>query len=222
MKRTKSGLPRHCAWAVDRHGKRRVRFRKAGFSTYLTGTPWSDDFMRQYAGALDGMTAQCTTEIGATRTLPGSVNALAVSYYGSTEFLGLKPTTQQQRRRVIERFRAEHGDKPLKGLQREHIKKILGAKAATPESSNHLLKILRAILDYAVDLGWIASNPAAAIKKIKTQTDGHHTWTESEIAQFQKHFSIGTKQALALALGLYTAQRKGDVLRMAGSMSWAT
>jgi hypothetical protein len=49
-------IAKHC----DRHGKRRVRFRKAGFSTYLIGTPWSEDFMRQYASALDGVKAQAT------------------------------------------------------------------------------------------------------------------------------------------------------------------
>jgi hypothetical protein len=49
--RTRSGLPKHCSWNVDRHGTR-VRFRRAGFSTYLVGTPWSDEFMRQYAVAL--------------------------------------------------------------------------------------------------------------------------------------------------------------------------
>lgn len=54
MLRTKSGLPKHCSWNCDQHGKRRVRFRKGGFSTYLTGTPWSEDFMRQHAAALDG------------------------------------------------------------------------------------------------------------------------------------------------------------------------
>jgi len=70
-------------------------------------------------------------------------------------------------------------------LQREHIKEIRGAKVETPESANHLLKILRALLNYAVDLGWIAFNPAAGVKKIRHHTDGHHTWTESEIAQFQ-------------------------------------
>jgi hypothetical protein len=96
--RTKIGLPRYCVWAVDRHGKRRVRFRKAGFSTYLIGTPWGQDFMAQYAVAIDGVKAQCTTEIGAIRNLPGSVDALAVSYYGSAELLGLKPSTQYQRR----------------------------------------------------------------------------------------------------------------------------
>jgi hypothetical protein len=41
MRRNRSGLPEYCSWNCDRHGKRRVRFRKAGFSTYLSGTPWS-------------------------------------------------------------------------------------------------------------------------------------------------------------------------------------
>ena len=74
-RRNRSGLPEHCSWNYDRHGKRRVRFRKGGFSTYLTGTPWSDDFMAQYAAALDGVKAQ-STEIGKDRTIPGSVDAL--------------------------------------------------------------------------------------------------------------------------------------------------
>ena len=68
MLRTKSGLPKHCGWNLDQHGKRRVRFRKGGFSTYLTGTPWSDDFMRQYAAALDGVKAR--RAIGAERMPP--------------------------------------------------------------------------------------------------------------------------------------------------------
>ena len=56
VKRTKSGLPRYCSYNTDRHGKQRVRFRKDGFSTYLTATPWSEDFMRQYGltNGLDG------------------------------------------------------------------------------------------------------------------------------------------------------------------------
>ena len=79
MLRTKSGLPKHCGWNIDRHGKRRVRFRKGGFSTYLTGTPWSEDFMRQYAAALDGVKAQASN-IGAGRTIAGTVNALVAAY----------------------------------------------------------------------------------------------------------------------------------------------
>jgi integrase len=46
------------------------------------------------------------------------------------------------------------------------------------------------------------------------KSDGYHTWTESEISQFEARHPIGTKARLALALGLYTAQRRGDVVRM--------
>ena len=42
------GLPRHCTYQLDRTGKRRVRFRCRGVAVYLTGIPWSEEFMRQY------------------------------------------------------------------------------------------------------------------------------------------------------------------------------
>jgi hypothetical protein len=101
MLRTKSGLPKHCSWNTDHHGKRRVRFRKGGFSIYIAGTPWGEDFMRQYAAALDNVTAQ-RTEIGAARTTPGSFDALAVAYYRSADFASLSASTKAQRRNVIE------------------------------------------------------------------------------------------------------------------------
>src|SRR5665811_226315 len=101
MLRTKSGLPKHCSWNTDRHGKRRVRYRLRGFSTYLTGTPWSENFMRQHAAALDGVKARAN-EIGAGRTVPGSFDALVVSYYRSPDFHRLKPNTQVTRRSIIE------------------------------------------------------------------------------------------------------------------------
>jgi integrase len=213
MLRTKSGLPKHCCWNTDQHGKRRVRFRNGGFSTYLTGIPWSEDFMRQYAAALEGVT-QRSSEVGAARTVPGSFNALCVAYYRSPEFRGLKASTQMVRRNVIERFRNEHGDKPLKGLKREHIKNIIGIKANTPEAANNLLKVLRVLLWYAVDIGMIHSNPAMGIKKYRSRGEGIHTWSEVEVAQFEARHQIGTKARLALALMLYTGQRKGDAVRM--------
>ena len=48
----------------------------------------------------------------------------------------------------------------------------------------------------------------------RTGGDGFHTWTEDEIAQFESAHPIGSRERLALALGLYTAQRRGDVIRM--------
>jgi hypothetical protein len=56
MLRTKGGLPKHCCWNTDQRGNRYVRLRKGAFTTNLTGTPWTEDFMRQYASALEGVT----------------------------------------------------------------------------------------------------------------------------------------------------------------------
>ena len=108
MLRTKSGLPKHCGWNLDREdGKRRVRFRKGGFSTYLTGTPWSEEFMRQYAAALDGVKAQATN-VGAERTVAGTVNALVAAYLdprSSSPFKTGAAETQRTRRNILENFR---------------------------------------------------------------------------------------------------------------------
>jgi hypothetical protein len=211
--RTKSGLPKHCTLITDRHGKRRVRFRKNGFSTYVSGIPWSEDFMRQYATALEEAQSQTDPDIGAGRTIPGSVDALCVSYYRS-EFRALKPSTQVMRRNIIERFRVEHGKKPVARLGRVHIKDIIAAKVDTPEAANNLLKILRLLLSHAVDIGMIANNPSIGIKKFRSRGEGVHTWTEAEVGQFESCYAVGTKARLALALGLYTGQRRSDVVRM--------
>jgi integrase len=211
MLRTRSGLPKHCSWAIDRHGKRRVRFRKGAVSRYLPGIPWSEDFMRQLAAALEGVQPKT---IGAARTLAGSVNALAVSYYGSPDFRGLKASTAAVRRNIIERFRSEHGDKPVARLTREHIKSIIGAKSETPQAANNLLKVLRVLLDYACDIEMIASNPAIGVKRYKSSGEGFHPLSEADVAQFEAAFRVGTQERLALALLLYSGQRVSDVARM--------
>jgi integrase len=215
MLRTKTGLPKHCTYQADRYGNRRVRFRRGGVSAYLTGIPWSPGFMEQYAAALERGQADRTQNGADKRTLPGSFSALCASYYGSPEFRGLKASTQRARRNVLERFRAEHGHLPLAGLQTSHVRSVIGAKASTPEAANSLLKVLRMVLNYAVSEQTIASNPALGIKRYSSRNpDGHHTWTESEVAQFGTLHPIGSKARLALELLLSTGQRRSDVVRM--------
>jgi integrase len=212
MRRTKSGLPRYCSWNVDQRGARFVRFRKDGFSTYIAGTPWSEAFMRQYAAALDGVKEQ-TTIIGAERTKPGSINALIVSYT-KLVFPTLKPSTQRVRANILERFRREHGDKPVAGLQHHHIASIIAAKASTPDAANNLRKVLRHLLDHAVDIRMIAANPAASVKRLKTSGEGILPWSEEDVAQFTARHPLGSRAYLAMALALYTGQRLSDVVPM--------
>ncbi len=213
MARRRKALPLHCSWNWDRHGKKRVRFRQHGFSTYLTGQPWSDDFMRQYAQALDGVKFR-RENIGIERTKPGSINAAIVGFYRSPEFKGLKASTQRVRKGIIERFRAEHGEKPIRLLGRNHVKAIIGAMSGTPEAANNLLKALRVLLAFAVDQEMVKENVATGIKKYKSQSDGIHTWTEDEIATFEVFHPVGSKPRLAQALLLFTGQRRSDAVKM--------
>jgi integrase len=170
--------------------------------------------MRQYAAALEADQQQ-RAQVGASlRSLPGSFSALCASYYISPEFRGLKASTQRVRRNILERFRAEHGHRMLKDLQTSHVRSIIGAKANTPEAANNLLKVLRVVLNFAVGEGIIAGNPALAVKRYRSRGEGHHSWTEEEITQFQATHLIDTRAGLALALFLYTGQRKSDVVRM--------
>ena len=46
------------------------------------------------------------------------------------------------------------------------------------------------------------------------KSPGHHSWTDDEVGAFEAHHPVGSKARLALALGLYTAQRRSDVIRI--------
>jgi len=206
MLRTKSGLPKGCCWNLDReNGKTRVRFRdrRSGFSVYLTGTPWSEDFMRQYAAALDGGKAKRVTIIGAKRTSAGTINALIVSYYASTAFKDTKASTQTNRRNILERFRAGYGDLPVKGLTRAVLDKIMSDRANTPMAANNLMKVLRYLLEHAVAHGVIAINPTIGVRRYRNKGEGHHPWREEEIAQYLARHPFDTRAGLAVAFGIH-------------------
>jgi integrase len=92
---------------------------------------------------------------------------------------------------------------------------LIQARADRPGSANGLRKALRAMMQHAVDVGWREDDPTRDVKKLKSKNeDGFHSWTEAEIAQFERRHPIGSKPRLALALLLYTGQRRGDVVSM--------
>ncbi|SIR06376.1 Site-specific recombinase XerD [Rhizobium sp. RU35A] len=209
----RNGLPQYCSLVIDRHKKRRIRFRAKGVDTYLPFPPVGAEFEKAYAAALAGVT-EWRANIGAARTKPGSMDALAVSYYRSPQFQGLRDSTKQTYRRIIETFRVKHGSRLVRDLRREHLKILLGNMADRPQAANRLLSLLKIMLDHALDNGWIAVNPAAGVRGFKKKTDGFHTWTETEIATYEARHPEGTKARLALNLLLYTAQRRSDVIAM--------
>src|SRR5262245_45257512 len=201
--------PKYVQAFIDRTGKSRFYFRRAGFKSLpLPGLPWSPQFMEVYEAALSGQRLQ----IGVNRTKSGTVSAAIVAYYGDQCFLGLAPSTQRPLRGILERFRRDHGDKSIASLQRQHVIALLKTKKRF--AARHWLKAIRALMNYAVEHGLRPDNPATGVKLPDLKTDGYHAWTEAEIDQFEKRHSPGTRARLALALLLYTGQRRGDVVGM--------
>lgn len=214
MKRKRrNGMPEYCTLVTDRHKKKRVRFRAKGVDTYLPYPPLGPEFEKAYAAALAGVT-EWRANIGASKTRPGSFDALTVSYYRSAKFTGLRDSTKQTYRLIIERFREKHGHRMIRDLRHEHISAIIGGMSETPQAANRLLSLLKIMLRHAVANRWIVHNPTEAVDGFKKKTKGFHTWTEVEIATYEARHPEGTKAHLALVLLLYTAQRRSDVVAM--------
>jgi integrase len=94
---------------------------------------------------------------------------------------------------------------------------IRDIKADLPEAANGRIKAIRAVFNWATlpEVGLSQTNPARDVQNRKSNNpDGHHTWTLEEVERFEQRHPIGTKAHLALALLLYTGQRRSDIVLM--------
>ena len=194
-------------------GRIRYYFRRRGQKAIpLPGAPGSDEFMAAYAMALATVPDQ-PSKIGVDRTMPGTIDALAVSYYKSAEWQGLAEETRKTRRRIIERFRLQHGTKRVALLRPEHVSPD-AHRHREADTKRHWLKAIRGLLRFAVPT-MLKIDPTEGITGIKLpKTKGHHTWTDEEIGQYRAHWPLGTQQRLVMEFALETASRRGEVVRL--------
>jgi integrase len=207
---TRHKLPKYVQGWVDSEGRAHHYLRRSGYPRVrLPGLPWSPSFMAEYEKAMSG----ARTAIGAGRIKPGSVAAVVAEYLDSQSAFGSKAAgTQRQRRGILERFRTAYGDRPFALLPPEWIEARLDSMS--PHAARNCLGTLRSLCQFALKRGYLRTDPTANIKLRPIKGDGFHTWSEDEIAQFEARHAVGTKERLALALLLYTAQRRSDVIRM--------
>src|SRR6516165_10097294 len=152
-------------------GRVRYYFRRGrtGKAIPLPGIPGSEEFMTAYGTAL-ATSSNAPTEIGASRTVPGTVAALVVNYYKSSAWLDLAKDTRQTRRPLIERFREQHGDKRVALLRRDHFEKML-SEIPSPAMKDHWLRSIRGLMKSGVP-SMLKADPTAGIKVKQVQTAG--------------------------------------------------
>lgn len=202
---------RHISRFRDRHGHLRHYLRIPGRSAVsLPGAPGSPEFIAAYNEAIEDAAKAGPTE--PLRVTPGTLDALAISYYASDQYKGLRASTALDYKRQVEELRGKHGSNPLNRLNEKAVKHLLSEKERS--AYNHRLRMLRLLIAHAIDLGWMTTDPTQGIKRARLKTVGYPTWSEEQIAAYEAKHPAGSRARLALYLLLYTGQRRSDVVRM--------
>ena len=114
---------------------------------------------------------------------------------------------------MLEGLQRLHGDKPVAQLQRRHVRRMRDERADTPGAANTIVRMLKVILNFAIEEEWIRYSPAAKMRLLKVGE--WRAWTDEECRAFEQHFAPGTMERRAYALAIYTGQRKSDLVAMA-------
>jgi integrase len=194
---------------TDRHGRVRRYFRKPGRKAVpLPGVPGSAEFMDAYQAALGEAVPTPASRQGA-----GTVGALICDYLNSPSFTDLAPSSKKLYRIVLDRFGNLHGHRMVHDMPRAKVATyVYTIGAEHPSMANLTRSVLRKLLAHAVRSGYRTDNPVNEIDRYKGGT--RHTWTEAELAAYERRWPLGTRERLAYALLLYTGQRGGDVVNM--------
>jgi integrase len=194
---------------VDRAGNVRRYFRKHGCKAVsLPGAPGSAGFMAAYQEALGE-----PASLPASRQGQGSVGALICEYLKSPAFTDLAASSKSLYRAILDKFGALHGHRMVHDMPRAKVAAYIFAIGADhPSMANVTKSVLRKLLSHAVRSGYRNDNPVTEIDRYKGGT--RHTWTDAELAAYERKWAVGTRERLAYALLLHTGQRCGDVVKM--------
>jgi len=190
--------------------------RKVGFKAQPLGKILVDAIRKAEAlnAEVDAWRAGMVPQVNKPYTIPWLVKL----YKADEVYTDLKPKTQQgydQWLKEIETWSQRAGHPPIKTIERRHAKEFYRSMAATPHKANAVLRVLRILLRFAVDEGYLPANPAEKIH-LKDCKPRDAVWTAEEITQFCKvaHAENRPSMALAVLLGANLGQREGDILRL--------
>lgn len=170
-----------------------------------------------------------------------TMDKLIQDYYGSRAFLDLRPKTQYEYRRHIERsptkellekrpqteadqaairlssgIRPLFGAFPLEAISRRVLHRWYQEReASAPAEAAAAMRVMRILMQRAVDAGLISVNPATK-PKIHVSPLRATIWTDAQVAAFvaaadaRGMADVGT----AVLLGYEIGQRQGDILTM--------
>ncbi|WP_370300810.1 tyrosine-type recombinase/integrase [Pseudooceanicola sp.] len=201
---------------TDRHGNVRLYVRKPGHKKIrLREALGTRAFLDEYWAALNNEEKVQPKQISKhAATDRGSLRWLCIQYYKSAPFGELAERTRKVRRGILERICQKDGDKPYAMMEPRHVRQRRDQNADRPEAANAMVKALRQLYGFAIEYDLAQRNPAKDVPYLKSHSDGFHSWSMDEVSRFEERHPVGSKARLALALLLYTGQRRSDIVRL--------
>jgi integrase len=206
----------------DRHGNVRYYFRRNRKKTRIRARPGTLEFQTEYDALVEASTSSKKTEPVETPKV-GTYRWLCEQYLRSTDFEQLDPKTQHVRRQVLEHTWAEpiapgaketFADFPVARMGTKAVRVLRDRKRGFPEAANVRVKAIRRLFRWALDdeVPGLKGNPARDVSYLRGRQGGFHSWTIDEVERYEECHAVGTTARLALALLLYTGQRRSDIV----------
>ena len=151
-----------------------------------------------------------------TPASPKSVHARYKTRPQSPRFQRLAASTERDYRSKAQVFLAEFGDKSVCAIEPHHLyawwEELYAARGHA--MANGTLAVARSLLSHARRVGWRADNPARQLG-LETVAPRVVIWRPAEVAAFCAAGDELVPQVVdAVIAGLYTGQRRGDVLAL--------
>lgn len=187
-------------WYFRRGKEKRIR---------LPGVFGSPEFNEAYENALAGK--QIERKTNAPRS---TFRWLVNEYYESGRFKRLAIGTQNNQRQVIEKICDTARDLNFRASTANDIKAGIVRREGNLYAAKAYLNCMKAVFRYALERGLIENDPTEGLSVTLPKSEGHHTWTMSEVDQFASHYPLGSQARLAFDIMLYTGLRISDAIRL--------
>jgi Phage integrase family len=222
---------------LDRHDKRRWRFRCGKKTIQLPHAPGHPEFEAAYLAAVEGRDHKpATVHRLPTAASPRSLKACwRLLKSEDPEWQALGPDIKGAQTRIIERFLTApvvegeallFGEIDVADLKRRHIKALLARKSEKivdeeskrltggKHAAAHLLRVIRKLIGVALDQeDWIENDPTYRIKA-RPAYKGWKAWPDEMLDRFEARWPIGSTPRLVYSLALYFGHRRTDVTKV--------
>jgi integrase len=185
------------------------RFRRAGIVKALPQPYKSPQFWDEYARLM----REGPAESGRYRS--GSVADLIHQYKQSSDWSKLKPSTQRDYERYLNRLDQNIGSRQAKSIDAGYVAALIDELKETRGVANHTLAIMRTLFQWGKSPGrkLVIEDPTAGFEKL-AGGDSHRRWPQDQIDKFLACDKVQPAMKVALLLGLATGQRISDVARL--------